>query len=222
MSAAASDRSRVRRMPKRGAYDRETIDAILDEAFVCHVGFVVEGQPFVLPTGYARDGDRLILHGSAASRMLGALSGRIPVCVTVTLVDGLVLARSAFHHSMNYRSVVLFGTAGVVSDPAAKFGALRLLMEHIVPGRWEDCRPPDGKELNATTVLEVPISEASAKVRTGPPLDDDADLSLPHWAGVLPLPVRPGAPVPDPGLAPGIEVPGYVRSYRRSRGAGTA
>ena len=219
MSIPGSDRTRVRRLPKRGAYDRQTIDAILDEGFVCHAGFVVEGQPYVVPTGYARDGDRLLIHGSAASRMLNALSEGIPMCVTVTLVDGLVLARSAFHHSMNYRSVVVLGKASVVRDAKAKIEAMRLLVEHIVPGRWEDCRRPNEKELKATTVLEIPLGEASAKIRTGPPADDDEDLPLPHWAGVLPLPMIPQAPIPDPKLADGIEVPDYVASYSRARKA---
>jgi len=215
--SAPSDRTRVKRIPERGKYDRDTIDTILDEGLVCHVGFAVEGQPFVIPTGYARDGDRLIIHGSSASRMLRALAQGIDVCITVTLLDDLVLARSAFHHSMNYRSVVILGKATLVDDWDEKMEAMRLLTEHIIPGRWNDCRGPNDIEMKATTIMEIPLDEASAKVRTGPPSDDDEDYALPHWAGVVPLPITPGTPEPDAKLTSGIELPDYVRLYRRNK-----
>src|SRR5213594_2781402 len=176
-------RTRVRRLPNRASYDRTTIHAILDEGLVCHLGFVHDGQPFVLPTTYARVDDALYLHGSAASRMLRGLRDGIPVCVTVTLLDGLVYARSAFHHSMNYRSVVILGTATEVREPAERLAALEAIVEHVVPGRWHEVRPPSAQELKATMVLRVPIAEASAKVRTGGPLDDADDMGLPCWAG---------------------------------------
>ena len=210
-----TERTQVKRLPKRGSYDRETVYKILDEAFVCHVGFVVDGQPYVIPTNFGRAGDTLYLHGSAASRMLRSLSEGIPVCVTVTLVDGLVLARSAFHHSANYRSVVVLGTARLVSDPAEKMEALRLFTEHIMKGRWDDIRQPNDQELKGTTVLAVPLEEVSAKVRTGGPIDDEEDYALPMWAGVLPLPVTPANPIPDTRLNPGTEIPAYMKSYRR-------
>jgi nitroimidazol reductase NimA-like FMN-containing flavoprotein (pyridoxamine 5'-phosphate oxidase superfamily) len=208
-------RTRVRRLPKRGVFDRETIYSILDAGFVCHVGFAVDGKPFVLPTGYARIGDRLCIHGSTASRMMRELSGGIDVCVTVTLIDGLVLARSAFHHSMNYRSVVVFGTAELVAGDDKKMEALRALTEHIVPGRWPDVRWPNAKELKATTVLTLPIEEASAKVRTGGPIDDEEDYEMDTWAGVLPLELKTGAPVNDSRLKEGLTVPGHVTRYLR-------
>jgi len=210
-----TERTQVKRLPKRGAYDRETVFKILDEAFVCHVGFVVEGQPFVIPTNFGRSGETLYLHGSAASRMLRTLSQGIPVCVTVTLTDGLVLARSAFHHSVNYRSVVVLGTARLVEDPAEKMEALRLFTEHIMKGRWGDIRWPSEHEMKGTTVLALPLEEVSAKVRTGGPIDDEEDYSLPVWAGVLPLPVVPAEPIADARLKVGTEVPGYMKSYRR-------
>ena len=210
-----TDRTQVKRLPKRGAYDRVTVFKILDEAFVCHVGFVVEGQPYVIPTNFGRAGDTLYLHGSAASRMLRTLSEGIPVCVTVTLVDGLVLARSAFHHSANYRSVVVLGTARLVSDPAEKMEALRLFTEHIMKGRWDDIRQPTDQEMKGTTVLAVPLEEVSAKIRTGGPIDDEEDYALPMWAGVLPLPVTPAAPIPDARLNPGTQIPAYMRGYKR-------
>jgi len=212
---APSERTQVKRLPKRGHYDRETVFKILDEAFVCHVGFVVDGQPYVIPTNFGRSGDTLYLHGSAASRMLRSLSEGIPVCVTVTLVDGLVLARSAFHHSVNYRSVVILGTAHLVSDPAEKMEALRLFTEHIMKGRWDDIRLPTDQELKGTTVLALPMEEVSAKVRTGGPVDDEEDYALPMWAGVLPLPVVAGEPIPDGRLNPKTEIPGYMKGYRR-------
>ncbi len=192
-----SERTRVRRLPARASYERATIDAILDEGLVCHVGFVHEGQPFVLPTTYARVGDALYLHGSAASRMLRGLAGGIPVCVTVTLLDGLVFARSAFHHSMNYRSVVILGVASEVGETAERLGALRAIVEHPAPGRWTAVRPPSEQELRATLVLRLPIAEASAKIRTGGPLDDADDLGWPCWAGHVPLRVVALPPVPD-------------------------
>jgi nitroimidazol reductase NimA-like FMN-containing flavoprotein (pyridoxamine 5'-phosphate oxidase superfamily) len=210
-----TERTQVKRLPKRGAYDRETVFKILDEAFVCHVGFVADGQPFVIPTNYGRSGETLYLHGSAASRMLRTLSEGISVCVTVTLTDGLVLARSAFHHSANYRSVLVLGTARLVTDPAEKMEALRLFTEHIMKGRWDDIRQPTEQEMKGTTVLALPLQEVSAKVRTGGPIDDEEDYSLSVWAGVLPLPVVPAEPIPDTRLTPGIPVPAYMRGYRR-------
>jgi uncharacterized protein len=208
-----TDRTTVRRLPARGSYDRALIDSILDEAPVCHVGFVVDGRPFVIPTLHVRVGDRLYMHGSPGSRMLKAMADGIEVCVTVTLLDGLVLARSAFHHSMNYRSVVVFGTARAVDDPDEKTRVLQALAEHLVPGRWRDVRGPAPGELKATSVLSLPIEEASAKVRTGPPLDDEEDYALPAWAGVVPLSLKAGEPIPCPRLAPEIELPAYARSY---------
>ena len=212
---APTARSQVKRLPKRGHYDRETVYRILDEGFICHVGFVHDGAPVVIPTGYARSGDRLYIHGSAASRMLHTLDEGVPVCVTVTLLDGLVLARSAFHHSMNYRSVVVFGAAKVVTDENEKIEALRLFTEHVVPGRWNRIRRPAAQELKATTVLSLPIEEASAKVRVGPPLDDEEDYALPVWAGVLPLKLTPGEPIADPLLPPETAPSGEVTGWRR-------
>jgi nitroimidazol reductase NimA-like FMN-containing flavoprotein (pyridoxamine 5'-phosphate oxidase superfamily) len=211
-----TSRTQVKRLPKRGAYDRETVFKILDEAFVCHVGFVVEGQPYVIPTNYGRVGETLYLHGSAASRMLRTLSEGIPVCVTATLIDGLVLARSAFHHSVNYRSVVILGTARLVENPTEKMEALRLFTEHIMKGRWDQIRQPNEQELKGTTVLALPLEEVSAKVRTGGPVDDEEDYELPVWAGVLPLPVTPTAPIADARLKPGIAVPENVMTYSRN------
>jgi nitroimidazol reductase NimA-like FMN-containing flavoprotein (pyridoxamine 5'-phosphate oxidase superfamily) len=208
-------RTRVVREPHRGVYDRETVNRILDEAFLCHVGFVAGGQPFVIPTSYGRDGDVLYVHGSAASRMLRNLQQGVRVCITVTLLDGLVLARSVFNHSMNYRSVVVLGTATLVDDPAEKIAALRALSEHIVPGRWEDARQPNEKELKATSVLRVPITEFSAKVRVGPAVDDEEDYSFPTWAGVIPLEMSVGAPITDERCQ--RDVPPYVRNYSRTQ-----
>ena len=204
-----TERTRVRRLPERAAYDRATVHAILDEGFLCHVGFVVDDQPYVIPTGYARAGDTLYLHGSTGSR-LGLRPG-MAVCVTVPLLDGLVLARSAFHPSMNYRSVMAIGRTRPVTDPGEKEAALRALVEHIVPGRSDEVRGPDRGELAATAVLALPLAEVSAKVRTGPPKDDDPDYDLPTWAGVLPLALTPGRPVPDPVLP----TPGHVGSWSR-------
>jgi nitroimidazol reductase NimA-like FMN-containing flavoprotein (pyridoxamine 5'-phosphate oxidase superfamily) len=200
LTRVPSERTRVRRRPARGAYDREVIDAILDEGLVCHVGFVHDGQPYVVPTTYARVGDLLYVHGAAASRMLRVLAEGVPVCVTVTLLDGLVLARSAFHHSMNYRSVVVLGVAAEVIDEAERLRALRAIVEHVVPGRWPVVRPPTSQELRATSVLRLPLAEASAKIRTGGPLDDAEDLARPVWAGHVPLRLVPLAPVADAGV----------------------
>jgi uncharacterized protein len=214
---APTERTEVRRLPQRAVYDREAVYRILDEGLVCHIGFVAEGKPVVIPTGYGRKDDTVYLHGSPASRMLRTLAKGVDVCVTVTLLDGLVLARSAFHHSVNYRSVVIFGTARVVEDREGKLEALRVFTEHVAPGRWQEIRPPSDKELQATSVLALPLEEVSAKVRTGPPVDDEEDYVLPVWAGVLPLSLTPGSPVADDRLPAGIEVPAYVRRYDRKR-----
>jgi nitroimidazol reductase NimA-like FMN-containing flavoprotein (pyridoxamine 5'-phosphate oxidase superfamily) len=211
-----TERTTLKRLPKRAVYDRELVYQILDEGFICHVGFVIDGRPFVIPTGYARVEDKLYIHGSQASRMLRTLSQGIDLCVTVTLVDGLVLARSAFHHSMNYRSVVVLGQASVVEDESEKLEALRAFSEHVVPGRWDDVRAPNDSEMRATTVLSLPLVEVSAKVRTGPPLDDEEDYELPVWAGVIPLRLVADAPISDPRLTVGIEPPKYAREYKRS------
>lgn len=212
---APTERTQVQRLPKRGVYNREEVYRILDEGLVCHVGFIAQGKPVVIPTGYGRRGDTLYVHGSAASRMLRTLGKGEDVCVTVTILDGLVLARSAFHHSMNYRSVVIFGKATILEDASAKLEALDILTEHIAPGRWKDVRHPTEKELQATTVLAIPLKEVSAKVRTGPPLDDEEDYTLPIWAGVLPLQQTPSAPIPDDRLPREIKVPEYVQKYSR-------
>jgi nitroimidazol reductase NimA-like FMN-containing flavoprotein (pyridoxamine 5'-phosphate oxidase superfamily) len=210
-----TERTRLRRLPKRGVFDRDAVYAILDEGFICHVGFAVDGKPFVIPTSYARIGDRLVIHGSAASRMMRSIAGGIDVCVTVTLLDGLVLARSAFHHSMNYRSVVIFGKADMLTGEDEKAEALRALTEHIVPGRWKDIRRPTPLELKATTVLTLPIEEASAKVRAGDPVDDEEDYEMDVWAGILPLAMSPGPPLDDTRLKAGVAVPEYVVNYKR-------
>jgi uncharacterized protein len=209
-------RSQLWRLPKRGSHELKTIHEILDAGFLAHVGFNVSGQPFVIPTLFGRAGETLYLHGSAASRMLRELSTGVPACVTVTLVDGLVLARSAFHHSMNYRSVVAFGTARKIEDPIQKTEALRVVSDHLIAGRWEDVRAPYEQELKATSVLEFAMEEASAKIRSGPPVDDEEDYALPMWAGVLPLTIRSGQPVPDPRLPAGTAIPEYVNSYGHS------
>jgi nitroimidazol reductase NimA-like FMN-containing flavoprotein (pyridoxamine 5'-phosphate oxidase superfamily) len=213
-------RTTVRRLPKRGVYDRATVYSILDEGFLCHVGFVVDGQPYVIPTGFARSGDTLYIHGSAASRMLKTAADGVDICVTVTLVDGFVLARSAFHHSMNYRSVVVLGRARLVTDDQEKRVALHCFTNHMVPGRWEETRQPVTHELKATSVLALPIDEASAKVRTGPPIDDEEDYALPVWAGVVPVETHLGSPVPDSRLlpeAPEIDLHRFTRFQNRSK-----
>lgn len=209
-----TSRTELHRRPTRGSHDREVVNAILDEGFVCDVGFVDEGQPYVIPVSYARSGDALYLHGASASRMCGVLASGAPVCVTVTLVDGLVLARAAMNHSVNYRSVVILGRAAPIEDRLEKLEALRLVVEHIVPGRWDDCRQPSDSELDSTAVLRLPIEEASAKIRQGPPAAEPADPATPLWTGVLPLRQVPGEPVPD---ACEKDVPAYVRRYRRGR-----
>jgi uncharacterized protein len=214
-TAMPTGRTRVVREAMRALYDRETVYGILDEAFLCHIGFVIDAQPYVIPTSYGRKGANLYVHGSAASRMLRHLDEGLPMCVTVTLLDGLVLARSVFNHSMNYRSVVILGTAALVEDPGEKLEALRALSEHIVPGRWADARQPNEKELKATSVLRLPIDEFSAKVRSGPPIDDEEDYSFPTWAGVVPLEMKIGEPINDPRLRPDSQPPKYARDYSR-------
>jgi nitroimidazol reductase NimA-like FMN-containing flavoprotein (pyridoxamine 5'-phosphate oxidase superfamily) len=208
-------RTTVKRLPQRAAYDRETIDAILDEGLVCHLGFVAEGQPYVLPTVYGRVGSNLYVHGSAASRMLRTLAEGVEVCLTVTLLDGLVLARSAFHHSVNYRSVVVLGRARALLEPGEKARALRAIVDHVVAGRWDAVRAPNPQELKATSVLAVALNEASAKVRRGGPIDDEEDYALPVWAGQLPLALTPGGPVPDDRLDPGLAPPAVLFGYQR-------
>jgi uncharacterized protein len=212
---APTPRTRIVREPQRAVYDRDAVNQILDEAFLCHVGFAVEGQPYVIPTSYGRDGDTLYIHGSAASRMLRNLDKGIPVCITVTLLDGLVLARSVFNHSMNYRSVVVLGTATLVDDPAEKLAALRALSEHIIPQRWDDSRQPNDKELKATSVLRLPITEFSAKVRVGPAVDDEEDYSFPTWAGVIPLDMTVGNAIRDDRCEQ--ELPAYLKNYSRPK-----
>lgn len=216
-SYTPTERTRLVREPQRAVYDRDAAYRILDEGFICHVGFIADGQPFVIPTGYGRADDNLYIHGSAASRMLRRIDEGVPVCVTVTLLDGLVLARSIFNHSMNYRSVVVLGTAVAVEDPAEKLEALRRLSQHILPGRWKDSRPPNEKELKATLVLRLPITEFSAKVRQGPPIDDEEDYAFPTWAGVIPLEMVAGKPVNDPRLDSSVSIPAYAQSYSRSK-----
>ena len=216
-SNSPTTRTRLVREADRAVYDRAAAYAILDQGFICHVGFVSDGQPFVIPTSYGRREDNLYIHGSAASRMLRNLAQSLPVCVTVTLLDGLVLARSIFNHSMNYRSVVVLGNAVLVDDPAEKLAALRILSEHILPGRWDDSRQPNERELKATSVLHVPIEEFSAKVRQGPAIDDEEDYSFPTWAGVVPLEMVAGKPIDDARLLPGKGVPAYIKRYSRLR-----
>ena len=216
-SPTPTPRTRVVREADRAVYDREAVYRILDEGFLCHVGFVADGQPFVIPTSYGRTNSSLYIHGSAASRMLRQLKEAIPVCITVTLLDGLVLARSVFNHSMNYRSVVILGKATLVDEPQEKLAALRALSEHILPGRWDDARQPNDRELKATSVLRVPIEEFSAKVRIGPPIDDEEDYSFPTWAGVIPLEMKVGTPINDARLLAGKAAPDYARDYTRKR-----
>jgi nitroimidazol reductase NimA-like FMN-containing flavoprotein (pyridoxamine 5'-phosphate oxidase superfamily) len=212
---APSERTRVHRLPERGVYDRDVIDAILDEALICHVGYMDDGHPSVIPTIHARVGDTLYIHGSNASRTLRAARSTTEVCIEVTLIDGLVLARSAFHHSMNYRSVVVYGTARPVTDAQEKFAAQKALVDHVVHGRSDDARMPNDRELNQTTILAIGLDEASAKVRTGPPKDEPEDYKLDVWAGVVPLRIEPGAPDPDPRLPASIDPPPYATDYRR-------
>jgi len=209
-----TDRTQLRRLPKRGVYDKELVHSILDEGYLCHVGFAVDGQPYVIPTLYVRDGDQIYIHGSAASRMLNTLDAGVDVCLTVTLVDGFVLARSAFHHSMNYRSVVVLGKAQLVADPAEKREAMHRFTNHMVPDRWEEVRQPTEQELKATTVLVLALDEVSAKVRTGSPLDDEEDYLLPVWAGVVPVHTELGTPVPDARVLPGIKTFDVARLAR--------
>src|ERR1700756_5368207 len=203
-------RTRVVREAERGVYDRETVYRILDEGFICHVGFAVDGQPFVIPPPYGRKEAHLYIHGSAASRMLRQMKDGLALCVTVTLLDGLVLARSVFNHSMNYRSVVILGKATLVDDPVEKLAALRVLSEHIIPHRWDDVRQPNERELKATSVLRLPIEEFSAKIRQGPAIDDAEDYSFPTWAGVIPLEMVAGPPIDDARLLPGQIAPEYA------------
>jgi nitroimidazol reductase NimA-like FMN-containing flavoprotein (pyridoxamine 5'-phosphate oxidase superfamily) len=213
-SFTPTGRTQVRRYPNRGVYDKAQVYGILDEGFLCHVGFAVDGQPFVIPTGYARSGDQLYIHGSAASRMLRTLHQGVDVCVTVTLVDAFVLARSGFHHSMNYRSVVVLGKARQVTDREEKLNALRSFTNHIVPGRWDEVRPPTDQELKATTVLALPLDEVSAKMRSGGPIDDDEDYALPIWAGIVPVRTQMGDPLADGRVPDGIPAPDRER-FRR-------
>jgi uncharacterized protein len=208
-------RTTVRRLPKRGSYDKATVHAIVDEGLICHVGFVVDGAPVVIPTIHTRVEDTLYFHGSVASRMLRSLKDGVPACVTITILDGLVLARSAFHHSMNYRSVVAFGTAREVTDREEKLRALDALVEHVVRGRSKEARGPNEAEIRGTLVLALPLDEASAKIRTGGPVDDEEDYGMPVWAGVLPLKLTPQEPVADDRLIAGLEVPAYVKAYSR-------
>jgi nitroimidazol reductase NimA-like FMN-containing flavoprotein (pyridoxamine 5'-phosphate oxidase superfamily) len=216
-SRAPSTRTTVRTRPERGVYDFRIIEAILDEGLICHVGFVADGQPFAIPTIYARRGRKVVIHGAVGSRMLRAARSGAPLCITVTLPDGLVLARSAFHHSVNYRSVVILGTASEVRNRAQKLAALKALVEHVMPGRWREIRQPSEGELKATTVLAVPISEASAKMRFGPPVDRADDYRRKVWAGEIPLRLATSTPKADPKLLPGIALPNHVKAYIRAR-----
>ena len=211
-----SEKNNIKRLPKRGYYDRETIYRILDEALICHLGFVESGQPYVIPINFARIDDTIVLHGAKASRLLKHVEAGNPVCVEATIVDGLVLARSVFHHSVNYRSVVLFGRGRLVVDAQEKLAALEAVTEHLVPGRWKEARLPNRKELNATSVVSIQIDEASAKVRVGPPVDDQEDYALPVWAGVLPLRELPLSPIQDELQSEGVPVPDYVADYSRN------
>jgi hypothetical protein len=214
MSEPATERTRIRRLPERGRYDRETIEEILDEALICHVGFVVDDVPHVIPTIHARVGSTLYFHGSPASRMLRSLRKGAMVSATATIVDGIVVARALFHHSMNYRSAVVFGTPRLVEDPEERTVAFRAITEHVLPGRWDEARRPNPKEDRGTLIVAMEIGEASAKVRTGPPADDDEDYDLDIWAGAIPLTLTAGDPEPDPRLKSGVEVPDSVRAYR--------
>src|ERR1700719_1204269 len=210
-----TERTKVRRLPDRGKYDAESVYGILDEAFICHVGFVVESHPYVIPTGFARVNDTLYIHGSAASRMLRTMADGVQVCVTVTLIDGIVMGRSGFHRSVHYRSVVILGCAMQVEGRDEKLAALAAFSEQVMPGRWKDLRETTDAELKGTLVLTLPLKEVSAKVRTGPPKDDEADYALPLWAGVVPLKLIASTPIDDPRLPKGIEPPLYARNYKR-------
>jgi uncharacterized protein len=214
-SIAVSDRTRVVREANRAVYDRESIYKILDEGFVCHLGFTAEGQPFVIPTMFARVGDAIYFHGSAASRMVRGAAGGLPVCITVTLTDGLVLARSVFNHSMNYRSVVALGTATLIGEPAEKLAALRAFTEKLIPGRWEDARQPNEQELKATSILKLPLTEVSAKVRTGGVEDDAADYALSVWAGIIPLRLVADEAIRDERCDASMPTPEYAANFRR-------
>ena len=210
-----TDRNRIRRLPERGHYDRETVHRILDEALICHVAFVEKEQPYVIPINFARVEDRIVLHGAKASRLLKLVEAGHPICVEVTIVDGLVLARSVFHHSMNYRSVVMFGKGHLIEDQQEKLAALQAVTEHLIPGRWQEARLPNRKELNATSVVSINIDEASAKVRVGPPIDEQEDYSLPVWAGILPLQETPLIPIRDELQSEEVLLPDYVSQYSR-------
>ena len=210
-----TDRNRIRRLPERGHYDRETVHRILDEALICHVAFVEKEQPYVIPINFARVEDRIVLHGAKASRLLKHVEAGHPICVEVTIVDGLVLARSVFHHSMNYRSVVIFGKGHLIEDQQEKLAALQAVTEHLIPGRWQEARLPNRKELNATSVVSINIDEASAKVRVGPPIDEQEDYSLPVWAGILPLQETPLIPIRDELQSEDVLLPDYVSQYSR-------
>ncbi len=210
-----AERNHIRRLPERGHYDRETIYRILDEALICHVGFVANGQPYVIPINFARVNDTIVLHGAKASRLLKHIEAGHPICVEATIVDGLVLARAVFHHSVNYRSVVVFGKGRLVEEEQQKLSALKAITEHLIPGRWQEVRPPNRKEMNATRVVSIWIDEASAKVRLGPPVDEEEDYALPVWAGVLPFQETPLSPVRDEALAEDVPLPEYVATYSR-------
>ena len=214
--------NRVRRMSERGHYDASTIYPIIDEALICHVGFIEDGRPFVIPTIHARIGDAIVIHGAKASRLLKHAGAGNELCVTVTILDGLVMARSVFHHSMNYRSVVLFGKGELIDDPDARLQAMTAVTEHIMPGRWADARGPNELELSATTIVRMPIEMASAKVRTGPPGDDDEDYGLDVWAGVIPIHQHIGQPLDDPKRTHDVAVPDYIRRYGRTLSATVA
>jgi len=211
MSTLKTERTRVRRIPDRGHYDKKTIYPIIDEALYCHVGINHNGSPVVIPTIHARINNTLYIHGSAASRLLQSIQEDASLCVTISLIDGIVLARSAFHHSLNYRSVVVFGQGVIVNDFQEKWDALKAVSDHLVPKRWEDVREPNQKELDATTVISISLEEASAKIRSGPPGDDDADYALPIWAGVLPTELKKGTLIPDPVLPDSIGIPDYLK-----------
>jgi uncharacterized protein len=214
---AKTEKNKIKRLPKRGYYDRETIYRILDEALICHVGIVEGGQPYVIPINFARVGDSIVLHGAKASRLLKHVEAGNPVCVEATIVDGLILARSIFHHSLNYRSVVLFGAGRLVVDEHEKLAALEAVSEHLIPGRWKEARLPNTRELNATSVVSIHIDEASAKVRVGPPLDEEEDYALPVWAGILPLQEIPLSPLQDELQSDDVPLPGYIANYSRRR-----